>query len=536
MAVEQGDEPATGDGEEAAPPVRRDPHRLFFWAIFGSLSILTVLPLFLFEFLPGVDTSTHLSMVRILRYAFENPQDFHATFGTRLFQPYWGYYAPVLLLSTVLPIELAARIALAGILLLLPVAALVLLRREGADPWASLLAFPLVYSFSFWWGFYPYLAGVGLALLGLAAVDQWIETPTRRVLAWLFATSLGVLACQGVAWFFWAGCALFLLLTDRRAHRRRTLLGAAGALALPVLLLLAYNARLESWGNLAWIREHPLSHPFSRRAAEFLRNTFLASEPRTEAALLVLFLVLAGVWAVGRGPSLRPGAWRWAALGALMIACYWIFPQDFLGVSFFYQRFPQLGFFFLLLAASPRPRFHVPLGLAAAALAFYGVFNAAVITSGVDEEMRGLKECLGSAAPKTNLIGLMYERSARIADQPFFLHADNYHVYWNGGRVYAHSMEMLSTTPVYWRDHTAFDRVRPAFDWRPWQFEYGPMSKNVRYFLVHGPKIVILPGDELLIDVDATLLKKDGLEDSRRVCESGLWRLYENTRVAPPPP
>jgi hypothetical protein len=527
--------PVPPDGEDTGPQTSSNLSRLLFWTLFGTLSILAVAPLFLFEFVPGVDTSTHLSMLKILRFGLDDPGSFHQLYGTRLLQPYWGYYAPVLLLSFVVPLELAARLVLAVTLLLGPLATVLLLRRGGADPWAALLSFPLVYSFSFWWGFYPHLVGVGIALFGLVAVERWVEAPGRGTFVWLLLTSVAILLCQAVAWFFWAGWAAFLLLTDRRTRRRSTLLGTLPVFLLPVLLLLAYNASLEPSGNLAWIREHPLSHPFARRARDFLRNTFLAPEVRTEVALLLVFLLLAAIWAVGPARRLRPGAWRWAALGAMMIAGYWILPQDFLGVSFFYQRLPQLGFVFLILAAAPRPRFRLPAALASAAFAFYAIYNATVIVSGVNDEMRGLKECLGRAAPKTNLIGLIWENNAKTADQPFFLHADNYHAYWNGGRVYAHSMEMLPTTPVFWRDRTAFDRVRPAFDWRPWEFEYGPMSGKVRYFLVHGPNVVLLPGAKTPIDVDETLLK-DGLSRCRLVCRSGLWRLYENSGVAPQDP
>jgi hypothetical protein len=505
---------------------------LVFWVLFGSLAVISVVPLFAVDLIPGVDYPTHLSMIRILRYALEDPAAFHATYGTRLWQPYWGFYAPVLLLSSVVSIDLAAKIVLALTILMQPVAVLLLARRTGANPAVSLLSFALAYSFLFYWGFLPFLVAMNVGLLGLLPALRYSERPTDRGLVVLALVSFAVFACHATAWVFWVAWTGWIFLTREEGISGRFVLRVAAVYAVPAVLLVAYNSQLESWGNLAWIRDNPAVHSELDKARNFSRNVIPSLSKRLEHFLVLLFTAGAGLSFVGR---LRAGdgrrLLRWGGAGFFMFLGYWFLPQDVAGVSFMYQRCLAFAFLFLLLGSVSRPALGTTLVLPYAALAGVVITCHALIFAGFNEEMSGLRACLATAKPRTTLVGLMFDRDSTATFQPLFLHADNYHTYWNLGRVYAHSMDMLPTTPVYYRNAGVFGRIRPAFDWVPWTFDYAQMGTNVRYFLIHAREEYRIPGAPNM-KTDAFLLKREGVENTRLVCSDGLWRLYENLEEA----
>lgn len=505
---------------------------LVFWILFGSLSVISVVPLFAVDLIPGVDYPTHLSMIRILRYAFEDPSTFNTTYGTRLWQPYWGFYAPVLLLSSVISIDLAGKVVLAATILLQPVALLLLARRVGADPSVSLLSFVLAYSFLFYWGFLPFLVAMNVGLLGLLPALSYSDLPSNRRLGVLSLVSLAVFVCHATAWVFWAAWTGWIFLTREKGVSRQFLYRAVIIYVLPAILLVVYNAQLESWGNLAWIRANPAVHSEWLKARNYSRNLIPSLSSPLEDLFVLLFTIGIGLSFLGRfraGDGIR--FLRWGGLGFFMFLGYWVLPQDVAGVSFMYHRCLPFAFLFLLLGSLRRPAPGPVLMLPYAALTGAVVYCHALIFAGFNEEMTGLRVCLTMAKPRTTMVGLMFERDSTATYQPLMLHADNYHTYWNLGRVYAHSMDMLPTTPVYYRKANVFDRIRPAFDWMPWHFDYVQMGKNVRYFLIHAQDGYRIPGAPN-IKVDEFLLGPEGYAKSRLVCRHGLWRLYENLNEA----
>jgi hypothetical protein len=507
------------------------PGRLF-WCLFAALAVLSLLPLGVGELLPAVDCSTHLSMLRALRLRFSDPQAFHAAYGTRLVQPYWGFYLPVLLLSAVTSLDVAGKIVLALTQLSVPLAVLLIARRERVDPRVSLLAFPLLYSFSYYWGFFPYLAATSVALLALLATLRFAEQGTLRSLAALHATSLLVFVAHATAWALWVGWSGWLVVTARQ--RRWSLLakGASAAL-LPAVLFVLWQRSTEVWGNLAYVRDHPGRHQLWFRLQAFAHVAFPSVNREIEYALLALFVV-ALVVALARSRNGATSAKvRWGGLALLSLAGYWIVPQDVGGLSFVYQRFLVFAPLFALLCAGSvlaRPRLTMAL---ACVVSLLGLFFHSAIAVGYNREMEGARRCLRQATPRTRLVGLMVSRGSRHIDIPLFLHADNYHSYWNLGRVHASSMEQLPTTPVYSRPLHVFPTPVPLLEWRPLSFRYDPMGKDAGYFLVRAPQRVRLEGGGE-VPFDRVLLGA-GWERAQLVCASGPWRLYLNRRAVKAP-
>jgi hypothetical protein len=505
-----------------------------FWVLFTFLAVLCVAPVFRREFLPAVDYPQHISTVRFLRLAFEDPAAFHATFGTRLLQPYWGFYLPALLFSAVMPVDLAGKVCVAVILLLIPLALLVLGRQEGLDARISLLGFPLIYSFSFFWGFFPFLAGAVCGLLGLVPVLKFARTKSSRALLGLHVASLVVFLAHATAWGFWIGWAGWILVTARPRLAIRDLLRAGSAFLLPAVLFVAWSSSVETSGTLRWMREYPFNEGLDVRLRELPHNAFLTISPAAEAALFSLFVAALLVLGLGRYEAgARARTVRWLGLAALMGLAYFVVPHQFLGLNYTYQRTLVFALFFAILASARELRFPRAVLLAGVGLSLATAILADESSRRFNEEMAGLKSCLMKAAPRSTLMGLIPERRLPELRLALFLHTSSYHAYFNLGRVYTHSMETLPTPPIYFRDRTLFQGPRPVFESLPFSFEYPAEAKNVRYFLIRARLFTLTETGPKQTD---ELLLKGGLARSRLVCDNGLWRLYENLDLMSPNP
>jgi hypothetical protein len=515
--------PSDGHGEAPTPEAPR-----LGWLrwVFLLLACVSVLPLFFGE-VPGVDYPMHLSYARFLRHYFEDASRFHELFGTRLWQPYWGFNGLVLALSTVFSVEAAGRIVLGFAILSVPVAVLRLAREEGLSPVLCLPVFALSYHYLFYWGFVPFMVGAGVALLGLRPVLRFARAPRARSLLFLHLISLAVLSCHVLAWCFWAAWALWIFATE--GNRRPLFLLQASSLVVPAAILIGlWRASLEVWGNLSITMRNPLFESIEKKSDLFAQIFF----PSVSSALswLALALLVVLLFLAARGPRTkdeRRRLLRFGGLAAFMFVGYWLLPQDLGGIHFLFQRFLLFTALFLLLCASSKlrhPRLFVVLSVALS----IGVSAQHLVSfRKFGQELAGARHCLSRVEKQTRLLGLMVQRESAVVPFPLFLHADNYHAFWNLGRVATHPMEVLSAAPVYFRAPLDRSRVPPFFEWLPLLFDYPKMGVGMDYFLVHGPRTIATPAGRLDLD---TLLFKQNLAEVKLICEADRWRLYENLR------
>ncbi len=150
------------------------------WGRMGLLASvwLLLLPVLVFRFLPMTDHPQHLAVVSILKHFGEPSFDFSSYYtldGWRTL--YWGPYALTYLFSFVFSLEFSARLVVFLSLLSYPLGVWAFLSVRGGDPRWVLLAYPLVYSRPFFWGFVNFLLAVGLVL----SLWAWLS---RRVVRW----------------------------------------------------------------------------------------------------------------------------------------------------------------------------------------------------------------------------------------------------------------------------------------------------------------------------------------------------------------
>jgi len=144
-----------------------------FWAIFGGLMFIYLLPLALTRFLPFSDLPGHLGVVGALlhrhvpaahidRYYWLHPH----------FEPNSLEFTFTWLVARVTSVTTAARLFAALCVALVPLASAYTLKAFDRNPALALVTFPLSYPRIMWYGFMGSSLGVGLLILSLGLARQ----------------------------------------------------------------------------------------------------------------------------------------------------------------------------------------------------------------------------------------------------------------------------------------------------------------------------------------------------------------------------
>ena len=254
-------------------------------------------------------------------------------------------------LSYLLPLTLAAKLFLV-VVFALSASGVLWLNRLAAGGWRlwPLLAFSLLYSRVFLWGFLNYLFGIGFALFGAAA---WLALerarPWRRAAA-SASVAIAVYFSHIEAFIFYAllilgleaapGCAE-LRRRDWRGIFARATTGAPQFLLPFALFLFGWRQGPAGEVHVAfWRKPDLLFSTFDNYSRPFDILCF--------ALFLGLFLMLAATGRLGVAPR-----FRWPL--AFVFAAYLLAPSRFLGGSGVDHRLPVA--LFLLLVAASAPRF-----------------------------------------------------------------------------------------------------------------------------------------------------------------------------------
>ncbi len=156
--------------------------RTLWVGCFALLSSLSLVPIWLFPFVPTQDGPAHLDAAATL-LSLSRGDAFLSTF----FEAQWQlgtnqlYHALLVLLGAFVPLLLAEKLLLSLYALAVPLSALFALRGlKGANLLAVFLTFPAIYPFVFYLGFYNFCLGLIFFLLTLGVYFRLVEAQTAR--------------------------------------------------------------------------------------------------------------------------------------------------------------------------------------------------------------------------------------------------------------------------------------------------------------------------------------------------------------------
>jgi hypothetical protein len=398
---------------------RADFEERLFAVLFGIFAVLALLPIWRARFLPLLDQPNHLSSAYIWHH-YDDPAarlKEHYDLNIRPV-PYFAYYALIRVAAVAASVEVANKIVLSAYVLAIPIAGLLFAARTGRSLWLSLLTFPLAYSYSWAHGFQPFTIGVAALVLGIGAVDAFLDRPRPGAGA---AVLILVLACalsHPLALLGLYASALALLAATRPRWR----------LALTLALLLLPGALLFAWQlfrpqvSLAegaidqeqlYVGQHP--PPW-----QMLRNlpAYTLDSVSGHADLWVFYSVFASAILLLITGFLRPyrGAisggrrGRGAAVFIAMLACYLVIPLHLtrpIEWWFVSGRFaPLVCFFLFLLPNGPIRGARLQLLLPAlAAIAFYPIHISEKYAA-FNRRAEPFVEMVEETRPATNILFL----------------------------------------------------------------------------------------------------------------------------------
>ncbi|MDB5363774.1 MAG: Conserved rane protein of unknown function [Rhodospirillales bacterium] len=314
---------------------------------FVLLLLLALAPLASVRVPPLLDYPNHLARMHILLDGGASADLARAYEIRWSLLPNLAMDAVVPMLGRVLPLDVAGRLFV-GLALALMAAGVVLVHRAASRAWSlwPLAGFLLLYNRILLWGFVNYLAGLGVALIGLAAWLWLADRPIRRFWA-VAAAALIAYFCHLVAFGLLGLMIGGVELEALRARRWRGFVRPFGAMLLPLLppvllWLAAWRPGPGDGGGLAWA--NPL------RKFDLLFSVFDDySRPFDIAGFALLVLALG--WGFRRHHLVLDR--RLGTALAVLGGVYLVMPARLLGGSGVDHRLPVM--LFLLLVAASRP-------------------------------------------------------------------------------------------------------------------------------------------------------------------------------------
>ncbi|WP_242352471.1 MULTISPECIES: hypothetical protein [Anaeromyxobacter] len=518
--------PLAGDaGARPAPrAIRVEP---IYPAAFLLCAIATLVPIWSVDYLPMVDLPQHAAGASMWMHLRDPGWGFADRVRLDLATPY--VLSPLLVraLAELAGIPAALHLVVSLAVIALPLAAARLLRAADGDPWASLAAFPAAFSFSFHWGFLPYLVAAPLAVALVAAAIRSSSSPSPRRALELGLLTVLVFFAHAMALAV-AACAALAVIVHRAPGWRLALLRSL-PLAAPVPLMI-WIARARM-GDLAAASRHADEATIwvdtARRITDLPGMIFgtapdVLRDGETSGILSVtIALALAALVLLARAP--RPRDLGRLAPLALVLALYFALPHHALAVSFIYERLTvfMVPFALLALSAPARPGRRTALaraGLVLLTLACMSVWTARFRR--FDAEARGFDRIVDAVPPAPRLVALPWRSySDALPGAPYYLHFGAWIQARRGG-VLGYSFAETSAQVVRYRPG-AKPPMTPTLNLRPDQFTWAT-DGWYDYFLARS------------FEDTGGFLFREATEPLELAAREGPWWLYRKRARAEP--
>jgi hypothetical protein len=482
---------------------------------FAVLACGALAPLFVTPVLPFPDLPSNVAGASLLiRTALRQPE---ATAFYRvdwLPFPYWTSYLLLGIASLVVGPFVAAKLLVAVVVLLLPLALLRLALALGRDPRLCLWGFLPAWDHNLFAGWQAYGLGMAFGIIVLAKIIEAADDPRAavRVIPWSVLLAL----THAMAVLFVAVAAALLLAASPTRRRVQSLaIGlSGGALALLPWVLARV---LASGDESAWHFDTASASEKVAGLFAFSLDNLRGAFGEVTAALAFTLLLLGPIaFVCDRRTELAPPEDRRRLSGALLalaaLALYALLPMAIYGPFNHWYTYPRYASVLLALLPFVPPVRRLAVRWFVPAVAVALACNVATVRAfaGFGARVRPFVQMVDAVPAGARLLPLeLVDQDAAVKPPPLA----HLHSYISAKGLYDPHMFDTAATPIRYREGLTIPRI----SWLgPRGFTLGRYAPHYDYILVQG----------LAADPLAAAPAEAGYH-VRLVREAGIWRLYE---------
>lgn len=434
--------------------------RFFYLAL-----LLAVTPLWISNYVPGVDLPGHAAQAAALHEIWRGNTIFTDVFEVNLFTPYLTGTTLVALLAFLMPVGVAIKLLLSIVVVATVILAGRLLESVGGDTSLRWLLIPSTYSFAFYWGFFPFVCAVplGLVLLLLAIrMHRQASVALAAVIAaysvFLFFSHLLVLCFSALLALAWLAALNF------RKPSRLAAVSIPFAAALP-LIALWINTTL---GSESYVSSDRVSFgPLLKRPLDIIVQYSGLDGVFFGISIFIFVVIIALPFASRMKLTRQPEKWAMAVCG---FTVFMVFPSYGMGTAFLYERFGlYLPILWLLLwerTQADTTRWHwlgilVVFVWAGANVLRFSTFNL---------ETKGFETIMADMEPSRRVLSMMPMNGSGQFTAPVFLHFPSWYQAERRGIVDYNFGMFYGTVVRYKADKQA--AIDDQFAWNPATFDW----------------------------------------------------------------
>jgi hypothetical protein len=334
----------------ALPRVRPTWADALYWGSLLGLTVLLLRPLWLVRYPPLGDLPEHAAQIRsILSFDF-----YRRDYVVNWFTPYLLAYALTMAFAAFMSVTTAIKVVLSLALVGIPLATAALIRALRGNRFWVWTAFPICYSFSFYWGFFSYVVATPVVIAFFAFAVWYARQPLRpRPYALAAAFSLFLFFSHALGWLFAVTLGTVIAMMENRSDWAVKKASAFFA----ILPLVAY------WASASGPAQPPV--PFGDHLADTasrvsdivffvlddiidrverdlhwdrlqeLASLAIGQPAMWDFVALVLLYLSAPLWLGAR----LSRDWRRYAPLATTVAAYLLVPYWLFGTAYVYERF-----------------------------------------------------------------------------------------------------------------------------------------------------------------------------------------------------
>lgn len=462
----------------AVSPLGGAPVSAAFWRAFFALCVLALAPIWVGEYLPFVDLPQHAAQLAIGERWHDPSFRYHDYFSVNWYTNQLFAYNVTRVFGLVLPVIYAIKCTLSLSLIMFGWSVYGLTRAVRTDPWFSLIAFPLGFSFSMYWGFFNFVTSlpIGIALISLCLRYALSPSRWRAIAIFLLAN---VLFFAHVLILAFAGLVSAALIAARARGLREKIWGLS---ALASVLPTVYVWWTVIQGNAASTTETPVRLVYGLFRLRELFNFQIGADPDDWLGAAVgLVLWSLPFWL---GARFTRESYRYLPV-AVSLALFFLLPQSAIEVDLIYPRFAVFVLPMLLIALEETSATGAArLAVAGALCAQLG--SVAVRFALFDREARTLNQVLAKAEPNKRMLYLPTNPGSRFVPNDPYYHFGSWYQVKHGGLV---DFSFAEFFPMWYRYRPEFVPALPAeFDSHSDNFNWSEHDGHLYdYLLVRGP-------------------------------------------------